>query len=103
MKEVDEHGRKFQEAGQIRVKEGVDLELGRTFTVNLTATDSAGFGAIIIVTIEVTEASFSPYDRNGNASIERDEVIMAVGDYFKGTIDKDEVIEVIKLHFAESG
>ena len=89
-----------EETGQIRVKEGVDLILGTTYTVNLTATDSAGFGAIIIVDIEVTEASFSPYDRNGNGRIERDEVIMAVADYFRGAIDKEEVIELIKLYFA---
>ena len=89
-----------EETGQIRVREGVDLILGTTYTVNLTATDSAGFGAIIIVIIEVTEASFSPYDRNGNGRIERDEVIMAVADYFRGAIDKEEVIELIKLYFA---
>ena len=89
-----------EETGQIRVKDGVDLILGNTYTVNLTATDSAGFGAIIIVDIEVTEASFSPYDRNGNGRIERDEVIMAVADYFRGAIDKEEVIELIKLYFA---
>ena len=92
-----------EETGQIRVQVGVDLTIGKTYTVNLTATDSAGFGAIIIVMIEVTEAAFSPYDRNGNDRIERDEVIMAVADYFKGSIDKDEVIEVIKLYFTESG
>ena len=65
-----------EETGQISMKEGMDLTLGMTYTVNLTATDSAGFGAIIIVMIEVTEASFSPYDRNGNDRIERDEVLM---------------------------
>ena len=89
-----------EETGQIRVQEGEDLTIGMTYTVNLTATDSAGFGAIIIVMIEVTEASFSPYDRNGNGRIERDEVIMAVADYFSGSIDKEEVIELIKLYFA---
>ena len=88
------------ETGQLRLGEGATLELGQTYTVNLTATDSAGFGAIIIVMIEVTEASFSPYDRNGNDRIDREEVLMAVSDYFKGSIDKDEVIEVIKLYFA---
>ena len=92
-----------EETGQIRVKEGMALELGQTYTVNLTATDSAGFGAIIIVMIEVTEASLSPYDRNANDKIERDEVIMAVADYFKGSIEKEEVIEVIKLYFSYSG
>ena len=91
-----------EETGQITVKEGMDLIVGRTYTVNLTATDSVGFGAIIIVVIEVTEASFSPYDRNGNGRIERDEVIMAVADYFRGAIDKEEVIELVKLYFSGS-
>ena len=68
--------------------------------MNLTATDSAGFGAIIIVTIEVTEASFSQYDLNNNNKIERDEVVAAISDYFAGDISKDEVIELVKLYFA---
>ena len=85
--------------GQIRVREGVDLVVGNTYSVNLTATDSAGFGAIIIVTIEVAEASLHRYDRNGNGRIERDEVIAAIGDYFAGLIQKDGVIEVVKLYF----
>ncbi len=92
-----------EETGQISMKEGMDLTLGMTYTVNLTATDSAAFGAIIIVMIEVTEASFSPYDRNGNDRIDRDEVLSAVSDYFKGLIEKDEVIELIKLYFQGDG
>ena len=89
-----------EETGQITVREGVELALGTTYTVNLTATDSAGFGAIVIVMIEVTEASFSPYDLNGNLRIERDEVVMAIRDYFDGDITKGDVIELIKLYFA---
>ena len=89
-----------EETGQIMVREGVELALGSTYTVNLTATDSAGFGAIVIVIIEVTEASFSPYDLNGNDAIERDEVVMAIRDYFSGEITKGDVIELIKLYFA---
>ena len=89
-----------EETGQITVREGVELALGTTYTVNLTATDSAGFGAIVIVIIEVTEAAFSPYDLNGNDAIERDEVIMAIRDYFDGEITKGDVIELIKLYFA---
>ena len=50
--------------------------------------------------IEVTEASFSPYDLNGNDAIERDEVVMAIRDYFSGEITKGDVIELIKLYFA---
>ena len=93
---VDEH------TGQLHVREGVALILASTFTVNLTATDSAGFGAIIIVDIEVIEPTLSPYDLNDNGVIERDEVIEAVADYFAGEIEKDEVIELIKLYFQES-
>ena len=92
-----------EETGQIQVKEGVELKLGQTLTLNLTATDSAGFGAIIIVAIEVVEAMHHRYDANRNGNIERDEVIAAVKDYFDGEIDKDEVIDLIKLYFAESG
>ncbi len=89
-----------EETGQIRVREGTELTIGRTYTMNLTATDSAGFGAIIIVTIEVTEASFSQYDLNNNNKIDKEEVIAAVGDYFDGDITKEEVIELVKLYFA---
>ena len=89
-----------EETGQIRVREGTVLATDRTYTMNLTATDSAGFGAIIIVTIEVTEASFSQYDLNNNNKIERDEVVAAISDYFAGDISKEEVIELVKLYFA---
>ncbi len=89
-----------EETGQISVREGVELALGTTYSVNLTATDSAGFGAITIVMIEVGEAIHQHYDLNGNGKIERDEVIAAVKDYFDGNMTKDEVIELIKLYFA---
>ncbi len=86
--------------GQMRVKEGVELELGRTYTVNLTATDAAGFGAVIIVVIEVSGAAHHAYDLNANGVIDRVEVIAAVRDYFQGLIDKRDVVEIIKLYFA---
>ena len=92
-----------EETGQVRLAQGATLEVGQTYTVNLTATDSSGFGSIIIVMVEVTESAFSYYDVNGNDKIERDEVIMAVKDYFNDLMTKDEVIELIKLYFAESG
>ena len=89
-----------EETGQISVKEGMDLTIGNTYTVNLTATDSDGFGAIIIVMIEVAEATHHAYDLNRNGVIDRDEVIKAVGDYFDREITKDTVIELIRLYFA---
>ena len=91
------------ETGQVRVKEGVSLTPGETYTVNLTATDSSGVGAIIIVVISVTEATHHPYDEDRSGTIERDEVVTAVKDYFEGLITKDDVVDLVKLYFAESG
>lgn len=85
--------------GQVRLKEGVSLSEGDTFTVNLTATDSAKVGAIIIVDIRVTEAVYHPYDFNGNGTIDRDEIIQAVRDYFAGSISKEEIIAIARLYF----
>ena len=92
-----------EETGQLRVKDGMTPVVGNTYTVNLTATDSAGIGVIIIVVIEVTKAAHHPYDADGSGTIERDEVVTAVKDYFDGLITKDDVIELVKLYFAESG
>ena len=88
-----------EDTGQIRVKDAVAFELGQTFTVNLTATDSAGFGAIIIVVIEVGESKFHRYDLNRNGVIEKNEVLRAIADYFAGRIEKPLVLEVVSLYF----
>ena len=85
--------------GQLKVKEGVTLTQGDTFTMNLTATDSANISDLISVTVEVVEAAYHPYDANGNETIERDEVFAAVRDYFAGAITKREVIEVIQMYY----
>ena len=88
-----------EETGHLSMKDGMEPVIGNTYTVNITATDSAGFGAIIIVTIEVVEATHHHYDLNRNGVIERDEVIAAVKDYFDGEMSREEVIELIKLYF----
>ena len=88
------------ETGQIRLGQAVTLELGQTYTVNLTATDSTGTGAIIIVDIAVAEAAFHRYDLNRNGSIEKNEVIAAITDYFAGLIAKPLVLDVVSLYFA---
>ena len=89
-----------EETGQIRLGQAVALELGQTYTVNLTATDTSGTGAIIIVDIEVTEAPPDPYDANRNGIIEKDEVLAAIADYFAGLIEKDEVLELVARYLA---
>ena len=88
------------ETGQIRLGQAVTLELGQAYTVNLTATDSTGTGAIIIVDIAVAEAAFHRYDLNRNGSIEKNEVIAAITDYFAGLIAKPLVLDVVSLYFA---
>ena len=88
-----------EDTGQLRVREGAEIAEGQDYTVNMTATDTAGFGAIIIVAIEVVEATHHRYDVNGNGTIERDEVLKAVADYFGGLISREEVLEVVKLYF----
>ena len=89
-----------EETGQIRLGQAATPALGQTYTVNLTATDSSGTGAIIIVDIAVTEAAFHPYDLNKNGSIEKFEVLEAVADYFADVIEKAMVLEVIALYFS---
>ena len=74
--------------------------MGQTYTVNLTATDSTGTGAIIIVVIAVTEGVGDPYDLNRNGTIEKDEVLTAIADYFAGLIEKDEVLALVARYFA---
>ena len=78
----------------------VTLELGETYTVNVTATDESGTGALIIVEIEVVEGPADPYDLNGNGAIEKNEIVMAVSDYFAGLIDKETVVALLARYFA---
>ena len=85
-----------EETGQIRLGQAMTLELGQTYTVNLTATDSSGTGSIIIVVIEV---AFHPYDLDKSGTIELDEALAAVGGYFQDFITFEEVVEVVKLYF----
>ncbi len=91
--EVDE------ETGQIRVAQEMALSLGQTYTVNLTASDSTGTGAIIIVDIEVVEPSSHRYDLDHNGTIELDEAEAAVEDYLQDDITLKEAVEVIHLYY----
>ena len=52
---------------------------------------------MIIVAIEVTDINHGPYDLDDNDRIVPAEVMAAISDYFKGLIDKDDVIRHIRL------
>ena len=88
-----------EETGQIRVGQAMTLSSGMTYTVNLTATDSSGTGAIIIVVIEVVEPSSHRYDLDHNGTIELDEAEAAVEDYLQDDITLEEAVEVIHLYY----
>ena len=45
-------------------------------------------------------AAPADYDANNNGTIERDEVFLAIDDYFDGLIDRDEVFEIIEYYFS---
>ena len=92
-----------EETGQIKVGAGtaLDYETEASYTVDVTATDPSGASATITVTVMVTDVDLgTPYDRDHNEVIDRDEAIEAVIDYFDGRLTKEEAIEVILLYFS---
>ena len=88
------------ETGQLLLGEGAMLAVGQTYTVNVTATAESGTVALITVEIAVVENPEDPYDLNGDNSIEKDEVVKAVFDYFAGAIEKETVVELLARYFA---
>ena len=93
--------------GQIRVGAGtsLDYETDRNvYGVTVTATDSSGVSATVAVTITVTDVDLpgtaNDYDVDNNETIDRNEAIAAVADYFSGVISKEEAIEIVQLYFA---
>ena len=92
-----------EETGQIKVGAGtaLDYETRETYTISVTATDPQGATDAIIVTIMVTDVDLgTPYDRDHNEVIDRNEAIAAITDYFADRITRDEVLGVITLYFA---
>ena len=89
--------------GQIQVGEGtaLDYEFKTSYAVTVTTVDPSGANASIAATIRVIDMTLdTPYDRNNNEIIDRDEAIAAVADYFSGVISRDEVLRVIQLYFS---
>ena len=93
--------------GQIRVGAGtvLDYEADRNvYEVTVIATDSSGASATVAVTITVTNVELpgmaNDYDADNNETIDRDEALATVVDYFSGAITQEEAIEVVRLYFA---
>ena len=63
----------------------------------------AGILSMAIFMVSVTPAVWgapADYDANANGTIEKDEVIVAIRDYFAGGITKIEAIELIRYYFS---
>ncbi len=93
--------------GQIRLGAGTALDHEgdrNVYEVTVTATDSSGASATVAVTITVTDVDLpgvaNDYDVNGDETIDRDEALVAVADYFSGVISKDEAMEVVNRYFS---
>ena len=93
--------------GQITVGSGtaLDFESGTVeYTVRVTATDMSLASASTTVTVIVTDVSLGAvgdrYDANRDEVIDSDEVLQAVGDYFRGIITGAEALEVVRMYFA---
>ena len=93
--------------GQFRVGAGTALDYEAdesVYEVTVTALDSSGASATIAVTITMTNVDLpgraNDYDADDNETIDRDEALAAVADYFSGAISKEEAIEIVQLYFA---
>ena len=75
-----------------------------SYTVIARVEDPRGRSDAITVTVAVTNVGLSgiagQYDRDDNETIDRDEVLAAVADYFRGAIDREETLAIIRLYFA---
>ena len=91
--------------GQLMTSAALDFETKDSYSVTVTATDSAGKYAMITVTIMVTdveEGLMGRYDANKDGEIDKSEAIEAINDYLFGegddAISKADAIEVINLY-----
>ena len=55
---------------------------------------------IAVTNVSVGSPSGDAYDVDGNETIDRDEAIAALADYFSGVMTREEAIEVVQLYFA---
>ena len=82
-----------------------DNDRNNEYLISVNATDSDGKTGTTAVTVTVTdvndtgEAAVGTYDQNADGTIDRDEALRAIRDYFSDVITKDEVLAVIMSYF----
>ncbi len=89
--------------GQLMTSAALDYETKSSYTVTVAASDGTA-SATISVTISVTDADEAGFDLNGNGTIERNEVITAIGSYLGGTggVQRSDVIGLIGRYLSGS-
>ena len=93
--------------GQLSTRAPLDFEAKRVYSVTLKVHDSEdahgkpdhSSDATLAVLIVITDVNLgTPYDLNHDETIERVEVLFALGDYFKGVITEVEALAVLRLY-----
>lgn len=83
----------------------LDHEEQGAYHVRVVALDVAGSGTVSEVAVTITVADVklpgkaNDYDANGNEELELEEVLAAIGDYFRGELTLEEVLAIIELYF----
>ena len=90
-------------SGQLMTKTALDYETKASYALTVRVADRSGAGDAIEVTVTVTNLGLAGtvgrYDTDDNGTIDRDEAIAAVADYFNGVISREEALEVISAYF----
>ena len=95
------------DTGQITLASDAPLnhEEQRAYSVRVVALDVAGSGSVSEVAVTITVADVklpgkaNDYDANGNEELELEEVLAAIGDYFRGDLTLEEILAIIELYF----
>ena len=91
--------------GQLLTSEPLDYETRTGYVVEVLASDLTGSTATATVSIYVTNVGLdTPYDVNDSGTIEREEVLQAVRDFFSGDPEiapsREEILDLVSLYLS---
>ena len=96
---LDDNGDEIADANAAR--EGHQVEIGEAGAVIKVEVTSGDAQTVETYTITVAyEDLLKRYDTDGSGTIEREEAIVAVADFFGGAIGREEALAVIALYFS---
>ena len=91
--------------GQLLTRDPLDYETRTAYVVEALATDEAGGTATATASIVVTNVGLDTrYDVDDSGTIEREEILQAVRDYFHGDPEaapsREEILELVSLYLS---